>query len=92
MYYWVGDKICKSFKDNTECLLKSLPDFGRKKSYREIPASTRPFSSTLKWIVEYHSMELSNEAKSILENNITQTDVLYLTDEKRYLCNNYSII
>lgn len=49
-------------------------------------------SSTLKWIVEYHSMELSNEAKTILENNITQTDILYLTDEKRYLYNNYYII
>jgi len=90
--YWAGDKICKSFRDNTECLLKSLPDFGRKKSYREIPASTKPLSSTLKWIVEYHSIELSNEAKTILENNFTQTDILYLTDEKRYLCNNYSII
>lgn len=77
------DKICKSFRDNTECLLKSLPDFGRKKSYREIPASTKPLSSTLKWIVEYHSIELSNEAKTILENNFTQTDILYLTDEKR---------
>lgn len=37
-------------------------------------------------------MELSNEAKTILENNITQTDILYLTDEKRYLYNNYCII
>lgn len=84
MYYCVGDKICKNFRDNTECLLKSLPDFGRKESYREIPASTKPLSSTIKWIIEYHSMELSNKAKTILENNFSQTDILYLTDEKRY--------
>lgn len=31
-------------------------------------------------------MELSDEAKIILEKDFTQTDVLYLTDEKRYLC------
>ncbi|XP_060842088.1 TATA box-binding protein-associated factor RNA polymerase I subunit B [Rhopalosiphum padi] len=78
-----GNKICKSFRENTECLLQSLPDFGRKENYREIPASTKPLSSTIKWIVEYHSIELSNEAKRILEKNFTQTDILYLTNEKR---------
>ncbi|XP_015374841.1 PREDICTED: TATA box-binding protein-associated factor RNA polymerase I subunit B [Diuraphis noxia] len=78
-----SDKICKNFRDNTECLLKSLPDFGRKDNYREIPASIKPLSSTLKWIIEYHSMELSNKAKTTLEKNFSQTDILYLTDEKR---------
>uniref|UniRef100_A0A2S2NPB4 Uncharacterized protein n=1 Tax=Schizaphis graminum TaxID=13262 RepID=A0A2S2NPB4_SCHGA len=78
-----GDKICKSFRENTETLLQTLPDFGRKENYREIPASTKPLSSTIKWIVEYHSKELSNEAKRILEKNFTQTDILYLTNEKR---------
>lgn len=29
-------------------------------------------------------MQLSGEAKAILKNNFTQTDVSYLTDEKRY--------
>ncbi|XP_025191565.1 TATA box-binding protein-associated factor RNA polymerase I subunit B [Melanaphis sacchari] len=78
-----GDKICKSFRDNTECLLQSIPDFGRKENYREIPASTKPLSSTIKWIIEYHSIELSDEAKRILEKNFTQTDILYLTNEER---------
>lgn len=78
-----GDKICKSFRVNTECLLRSLPDFGIKENYREIPASTKPLSSTIKWIVEYHSVELSDEAKRILEQNFTHTDILYLTNEKR---------
>ncbi|XP_050053252.1 TATA box-binding protein-associated factor RNA polymerase I subunit B isoform X3 [Aphis gossypii] len=78
-----GDKICKNFRVNTECLLRSLPDFGIKENYREIPASTKPLSSTIKWIVEYHSVELSDEAKRILEQNFTHTDILYLTNEKR---------
>jgi len=84
LYYCIGDKICKNFRDNAECLFKSLPDFGIKESYREIPASTKPLSSTIKWIIDYHSMELSNKAKEILEKNFCQTDILYLTDEKRY--------
>lgn len=66
-----------------------MPDIEKKRSYREIPASTKPFSSTLKWIFEYYSMQLSVDAKKILETNFIQTDILYLTDEKRYL---YSII
>lgn len=73
------------FRENTEILFKSLPDSETKKSYREIPASTKPLLSTLKWIFEYHSTEISVEAKKILETDITQTDIKYLTDENRYL-------
>lgn len=72
-------------RENTEILLKSLPDVETKESYREIPASTKPLSSILKWIFEYHSTEISVEAKRILEKNFTETDILYLTDENRYL-------
>lgn len=63
-----------------------MSNIEEKKSYREIPASTKPLSSTLKWIFEYYSIQLSVETKRILENNFTQTDILYLTDEKRYIC------
>lgn len=70
---------------NTEMLLRSLPDIGTKGNFREIPASNKPLSTSLKWIFEYHSAELNAEVKKILENDFTQTDISYLTDEKRYL-------
>lgn len=66
-------------------LLRSLPDVGRKGNYREIPASNKPLSTSLKWIFEYHSTNLNAEAKKILENDFTQTEISYLTDEKKYL-------
>lgn len=66
-------------------LLRSLPNVGTKGTYREIPATNEPLSTSLKWIFEYHSTELNAETKKILENDFTQTDISYLTDEKRYL-------
>jgi len=42
--FWVEEELSKQFRTNTECLLKSLPDVGKKRSYREIPAFTKPLS------------------------------------------------
>lgn len=61
-----------------------MPDIEGKGSYREIPASTKPLSSTLKWIFEYYPTQLTAKTKKILEQNFIETDVLYLTNEKRY--------
>lgn len=63
-----------------------MPDVGRNESYRAIPASTKPLSSTLKWILDYYPMQLSVVTKTTLEKNFTQTDILYLTNKERYLC------
>lgn len=83
--YCVGNLINKDLRFNTEMLLRSLPYASSRGNYREIPASTKPLSTTLKWLFEYHSMKLNVEAKNILENDFTQTNISYLTDEKRYL-------
>lgn len=66
-------------------MFESLTNIRGKRSFREIPASIKPLSSTLKWILEYHSSQLSDEVKIILEEDFTKTDILYLTDETRYL-------
>jgi hypothetical protein len=68
-----------------------LPDIGRTESYRGIPASTKPLTSTLKWILDYYSVQLSVVTRTTLENDFTQTDILYLTNEERYLCNDILI-
>lgn len=62
-----------------------MPNDKKKKSFREIPPSTKPLSSTLKWIIEYYPNEISFEAKRILEKNFAQTDILYLTNEQMYV-------
>lgn len=64
-----------------------MPDVGRNESYRGIPASTKPLTSTLKWILDYYSMQLSVVTRTTLKKDFTQTDILYLTNEERYLCN-----
>lgn len=81
--YLVDTVINKDLRYNTDILLRSLPNVGPKGNYREIPASVKPLSTTLKWLFEYHSGQLNDDVKKILGNDFTQRDILYLTDEQR---------
>lgn len=85
VWFCVENNLSKSFRNNTELLLKSLPSDKENGNYREIPAFTKPLSSTLNWIFEYYPTLLTDEAKQILKHDFTQTDILYLTDKKKYV-------